>query len=365
MNGEMLMKIQELQYKPDFSKANERMEAWWNRAVLDRPTIQVYAPQNSDKRKPWPQKQHESLRDRWMDVEYAVDCADAGCANCFYGGEAAPIFMPNLGPELLTAAYGAPMNFTETTSWSEPILHEWEDIPKLQMDPNNEYVRAMLDMTRLGLEKGEGKFLTGFTDIHPGGDLAASFRDPQQLCLDLVMEPENVERLLSRIRSSFFDFYKLQEEIFQQSGQPVSTSWLPLWCEGRYYIPSNDFSCMISPDMFRKFFLDEIIEEIEFLDHSIYHLDGPDALRHLDTLLDIPKLDAVQYVYGAGDGPASRWMDIFRKIQMAGKNIWVDIQAEELDIFMENLHPEGVMMNLWVCSVEEAEDILRRVSKWK
>jgi hypothetical protein len=150
-----------------------------------------------------------------------------------------------------------------------------------------------------------------------------------------------------------------------EAGQTITTSWLPLATEGRYYIPSNDFSCMVSPEMMRRFFLDEIIEECNWLDRSIYHLDGPNALPHLDLLLEIESLDAVQFVYGAGNEPASRWMPVYKRVQKAGKNLHISIDAAELETFMDALRPQGVMLSMWVGSVEEADAILRRVERWR
>ena len=91
---------------------------------------------------------------------------------------------------------------------------------------------------------------------------------------------------------------------------------------------------MVSNAMFREFFLDELVEEADWLDRSIYHLDGPGALRHLDTLLSIDNLDGIQFVYGAGNEPASRWMAEYRRIQNAGKVLHISIDAAELDPFM-------------------------------
>lgn len=352
-----------LQYKPDAAQALRRVEAWWEGHVLDRPTIQVTAPKPNPR--PYPQKQHATHRDRWMDVEYAVECADIHCANTYWGGEIFPSFFPNLGPEIMTAALGAELHFTQETSWSEPILRDWKDVPRLHIDVRNPYVETILAMTRLGLEVGRGKFLTGHTDLHPGADLAASLRDPQQLCIDLLEAPDEVLRLMDALRPTFYEFYDLQYDLMREAGQTVTTSWLPLCTEGRYYIPSNDFSCMISVQQMRTFFLDEIREEVEWLDRSIYHLDGPGALRHLDDLLAIPKLGAIQWVFGAGNGPASKWMDVHKRIQAAGKGIHASVEPWEVDLFMQELKPEGLMLCTWTRSVEEADALIGKMKQWR
>jgi hypothetical protein len=351
-----------LAYKPDIDRAMERMNAWWNRAILDRATIQVTAPKPGGK--PAPSKQHPTVRDRWLDVEHNVACQEAWMSGTYYAGESLPMFFPNLGPEVMTAALGAELVFTEETSWSEPILHDWADVPTLRTDLNNFYLQKILEMTRLGLEVGKGKFLTGIMDLHPGGDLAASLRDPQQLCVDCIEEPEQVARLMEQLRPTFYECYELQDRLIRDAGQTITTSWVPVGAEGRYYIPSNDFSCMVSVKMMRDLFLQEIIEECEWLDRSIYHLDGPTALHHLDALLEIEALDGIQFVYGAGNEPSSRWMHVYKKVQDAGKSLWIYIAPDDLEAHIEALRPEGVMLSTWAGSVEEADAMIRRVEKW-
>src|SRR5690242_19082145 len=142
-----------LEYKPDAAKSCERMAAWWQGSIVDRPAILLTAPKPNAKL--LPQKQHASTRARWMDIDYQVECADIGAANTYWAGDGLPTFMPNLGPEILTACFGAELEFTESTSWSKPILHDWADIPQLKIDHENEYLQCILEMTRRALEAGK------------------------------------------------------------------------------------------------------------------------------------------------------------------------------------------------------------------
>ena len=148
-------------------------------------------------------------------------------------------------------------------------------------------------------------------------------------------------------------------------GMPT-TSWTPLPVDGTFYIPSNDFSCMISTAMFEQFFLQGIVEECNYYDRSIYHLDGPDALRHLDLLLEIPSLDAVQWVFGAGNEGYARWIPVYQKIQAKRKSIQLLCDVSELPLVFETLRPEGVWFSqiTGVEDEETAREVLRRIERW-
>jgi hypothetical protein len=80
---------------------------------------------------------------------------------------------------------------------------------------------------------------------------------------------------------------------------------------------------MIGPQMFEEFCLPDTVASCRLVDHTIYHLDGPGALRHLDRLLAIPELHCVQWIQGAGNPPPSRWLELLRKMQAAGKSVQV------------------------------------------
>jgi len=55
--------------------------------------------------------------------------------------------------------------------------------------------------------------------------------------------------------------------------------------------------------MFKEFVFPYLQEQCSRLGFTLYHLIGPEAIRHLDQLLKIPELTAIQWVPGAGNPP--------------------------------------------------------------
>jgi hypothetical protein len=355
----------ELSSKPDFDRVVERMLAWFECEILDRPVVQIVAPKAAREQRPLPARHHATLEERWTDVEYVVERADAEIANTCYLGEAVPLFFPNLGPELLANMLGCGIEFGETTTWSVPLIRTWDEPWRdLKVDPDNRWLKTLLRMTRLGLEVGRGKWITGLTDFHPGGDLLAALRDPQNLAMDLIDCPDRIKELMDVLDPAYYRVYEAQYDLMREAGQGTTT-WLPAYSPGRYYPTSNDFSCMISKKAFDEFFLEELAREWAWLDHSLYHLDGPGAIRHLDSLLDAPDLHGIQWVPGANSGPAAQWINLLKRIQSAGKCIHYSISAEEVDVLMEHLRPQGIMFHICASGVEEAKAVLSRIENWR
>ncbi len=358
------MDVMPIERIPDWEKRLERQDAFWHNEVLDRPVVHITLPQENEDY-PFPEeKDWGSLREKWFDTEYVAEQALAGAMNTRHMGDALPKAYPNLGPEVFSAFFGLEMEYGERTSWSEPVLEDWDDVDDLQFSRDNVYWSKLEEMTDALLEIGENKFYTGLTDLHPGGDAIAAFRDPAALAMDMIEHPEEIKALLDRVTGAFFETYDYFADKLQNAGQALST-WTGIVSTRRWYVPSNDFSCMVSNQMFEDVFLPGIAEECAHLEAAIYHLDGPNALQHLDSLLQIEDLNAIQWVYGAGNGPASEWMEVYKKCQDAGKGIQVGIGADELDTFMEELCPEGVWMQVGDIEDEEhAEWILEKTKKW-
>ena len=99
------------------------------------------------------------------------------------------------------------------------------------------------------------------------------------------------------------------------------------------------------------------------LNTSIFHLDGPDAIRHLDALLELKELDAIQWVPGDGNPPARAWLAMLNKIQRAGKSVWISASPEDVHAILEELRPEGLMIHVegTFPSLDEGESFIATV----
>ena len=355
----------EFLYKPDYDRTLARFEAFWHREIIDRPPVTLALPKEGAPA-PRPQRAYQNLKERWLDIDGRIEEMEAGLERTDFLYDSLPILWPNLGPEIFSAWCGCGYRYGETTTWSEPAILDWEeDYGKTRLDMNHPLFRKMVEFTRKLLARGQGKYIVGLTDFHPGGDHLAALRDPQNLALDMVENPEWVEKALLRSGPEFFAAYGVFYQMIHEAGMPA-TSWTPVIHDGTFYIPSNDFSCMISREMYDRMFLPGIRQECAFYERSIYHLDGPGALRHLDSLLEIPELDAVQWVCGAGNEGYHRWVGVYQRIQRAGKGIQMMCDISELGQVFETLRPEGV----WFSSIsgihdrETAEYAVKRIEKW-
>jgi hypothetical protein len=98
------------------------------------------------------------------------------------------------------------------------------------------------------------------------------------------------------------------------------------------------------------------------MDYSLYHLDGTDAIRHLDALLEIDELHAIEWTPEAGKpgGADPIWHDMYRKILQAGKSLQlVNLTPDEVMPLFKAIGHQGVYVMPDFQSTEEVEDLMR------
>jgi len=220
-------------------------------------------------------------------------------------------------------------------------------------------------MTQILTDRNDGSYFVGISDLGGNLDVLASLRNTQDLLMDLYDEPELVIRATEIIDEAWIEYYSMLREIISGSGQQGHTTWLGPWCESTYYPLQSDFAAMISPEDFARFIMPSMRRMCDFLDHSIFHLDGPDQIVHLDQLLSLPRLDGIQWV--PGDGNAStyedRWFPLYEKIQAADKCLvlhGLDSVEKTLNV-CKSMSPKGLWLNVWLETEAEAEELLAKI----
>lgn len=348
-----------LLYKPDFDRASLYWKAFWEKEIIDRPCIFVTSPKDGVAERPG----FPYMVGHDGQYENALQLVEKHIASTYFGGDAVPYFEPTFGPDEFSAFIGAELVFSETTSWVKHFVNDWNDLDVNACLEKNEVWQKMLQYMQYAAEYSEGKFLTSMLDLHSNMDCLSAIRGPEDLCLDIMDYPDEVEKALNKIRALYAPIY---EKIFEKGNMKRrgSIGWAPTYCEGRFAVVQCDFICMLSPQQARRFVIPALDEEASYLDHCVYHYDGKEALVHLDDILAIPDIDVIQWVPGAGQPRTLEWMDLLKKIQKAGKRLWIyDWTAEEIKRHYKELRPEGLVFSLDVPSQKEADDLVDWLKK--
>ncbi|MCK9410807.1 MAG: hypothetical protein M0Q53_00805 [Prolixibacteraceae bacterium] len=351
--------------KPDYLQCIERIQAWFQGEILDRVPIRFH--RHNAEYNVLHKSGHSTQKERWFDAEYQVDEFIQSIEGQRFNAETFPVYWPNLGPNVYAAFHGGEMQFEDTTSWYHEIINDYDrDIDQINFSKGNSYYKKLLELTKIAIEKDNNRYLVGYTDIHPGLDCVLAWRGSENLCMDLILEPDKVKILIGKSMEHFEEVYDDFDRMIKSAGMP-SANWMNIPIpNGRMHIPSCDFAFMISQDDYNTFGIPILKKEVLTKTHNIFHVDGKGVANHIDSILGVPQIQAIQWVQGMGDDyPIMQHLDFIRYVQSKKKGIIVDLAKEDLDEYMELMSPNHTF--LWIatnCEEEEFE-IMKKVEKWR
>lgn len=346
----------------DWENAQKRLEAFWHNEILDRPCIQIYAPApeaDYADLEPLTECNHDI---RWTDPEIYFNSFREEYMHTRYLGEAFPNLYPNWAGE--AQMFGCPIKYDKDTIWVRPAANTVLDVDAEKLDIDHPTVHQLLEKLAYCAEHGSGEAFIGMPPMGNVGDSLARICGYNNLCIDLIDNPEEIFIIEEKLTAFWKQMY---EKVYRTINQYMkgSCGWLPSWHPGRSAIIEFDFGALVSPEMFRKY-LPYLLERAEFVEKTIYHLDGPDALIHLDTILAQKEFHAIQWEPGVACENILEYIPVMQKIQAAGKGLYIAsprYSAEAVLELLKNLRPEGLIIPLTVSSVDEGERFLETVEK--
>ncbi len=365
----------ELCYKSDWKQAEERMKAWWHREIVDRAIIQVIAPRegvvadgDQGPRHLTPEEvPQEELLDWFTDPQQVIPRWESYVEATYWGGEAFPVVFPvsTRMVAILSAYLGCPYRIAagSNSGWADPIIDDWDARPTFEFDPDNEWWLTSKRLLDAAAQRAPGRYYVGIPDLNGPGEILARLRGSQRLALDLIENPEYVGPALEEINVAWLRYWQAAMGIVHQWVGGYFY-WIGIWSDRPSTDLQCDFSCLISPQMFEEFFLPAIEEQTRWAERTVYHLDGPGAVRHLDLLLSLPELDCIQWIPGAGAPPVSQWIRLLRWIQANGKLIQIYCEPWEVEVLLSELEPEGLLLSTSCSSEAQAKDLLSNVARW-
>jgi len=306
-----------------YEKLRQTYRDWWDNK-LERPIVPIITCNNPSSRKPSnaPQIAFSTAWDFSISPQELVDAHDWYLSTLRWYGDAFPFFpMTSFGPGTIAAFLGCTPVMAEDTVWFDPPK---KDIPiqelHFEVDENNPYLRRVLNVYEAAMEKWRGSVVVGMIDIGGTLDILSSFRGSENLLMDLYDEPEEVLRCVKEINKAWFEYFDKINAFIAPEAKGYS-HWFNMFAEKPSYILQSDFSYMISTDMFEKFVKDELASSAQRIPNALYHMDGIGEIPHLEHLLSIDAIKAIQWVPGAGEPSLRNWDELLQKILDSGKKL--------------------------------------------
>ena len=336
------------EFKEDIIDAKNRMSAWWDGEIIDRPVISYYYPREGGSIRSlinvfgfsW------ELAKNPDNIEQTVQTFEDGITQLYFGGEAVPSFFPNYGAGIMAAVFGVIPKFQTQTVWfnlptsPDDIVSHLESI---KLNANNPWYSRLLRITEYVAKRSHGKYQVSMTDLGGILDILSSFLGPKNLILTMKRRPDIIDTCRAILLEKTLKVYDDLQKIIYKYNDGCN-GWMNVWNKKKWYPIQCDFSAMFSPKWFKRFALPDIVEQAAHMDYAIYHLDGPNALNHIDELLAVPEITGIQWVPGGGREPMGheKWFPVYKKIQTAGKNIVTTVTPSRLSVMYRNFDAKGL-----------------------
>lgn len=280
-----------------------------------------------------------------MPPDELIDRIEPLFAATHFYGDAFPWWWLNFGPGIAAGFLGANVNSVydpSETVWFSPVNQT--DIQDLQLEyqPANIWWKRVQQLTSALIERFGAGVAISHTDLGGNLDILASFREAGSLLVDMLEQPEEVERLTRRITQLWLRYYDELDALIRPSCRGTSC-WTPIWSTGKTYMLQSDFSYMISPAMFERFVVPDLTSCCDHLDHGFYHLDGKGEIPHLDLLLSISRLRGIQWIPGDGQPPPQDWLPLLKRIRDGGKLCQVFVNPQGARKIVKNLGGQGFL----------------------
>ena len=196
-------------------------------------------------------------------------------------------------------------------------MEDWDD-EEIRFRREGKWWERTVAFARALRRRCDGRLMIASNTLVANLDALAALRGSQHLLMDMVTRPEAVHRALEQVTRVHREILDALAELLDYPTWG-SINRHGMYSRGRINVPQCDSSCMIGPEMFREFVVPYLQEEMDHFDAVEYHLDGPGALKHLDALCGIEKLDIVQWVAGDGEPSTRDWTWLYGKIDALGK----------------------------------------------
>lgn len=341
-----------------WQRVQQDHRAWWD-GTLDRGLVVV--------------ETFDTSRSTFMSqfplnvpVAQVIDFYQGWLDSCQYFGDAYPKLWLNFGAGVMAAFLGSQLEFTASTdtTWFYPLGVESLSDLHPAYDPDNPWWRRVQDIGRAAVQRFGDRVIIGQTDIGGNLDILASLRGTEKLLIDVIDAPEEVERLTQELTALWLRYYdELQSIIFSEA--LGGACWSPVWFPGRGYMLQSDFSYMISPRMFKRFVLPDLIACTEAMDYGFYHMDGKGQIPHLDMLLSIPRLRGIQWQPGAGAPMAEGWIDLLERIRDGGKLCQVYVHRQGALEIARQIGGRGILFYVEepYLTTEQAETFMEQMAR--
>jgi len=344
-------------YGVNWDKIHKRHSAFWQGELKGSCLFAVTAPRTGHSRRQLPYPTDTEGRIKWRtDPKEVIARHRDGFQGTYFAGDAFPVLTHDLGAAGHAGFFKGAQPRFEDSIWFEPSLKSYDD---LAFDPDSFLYKKTIDMAKAYADDAKGDYVIGMPDAVGAADALSHLRGPQQFMMDMYDQPKAVKAALKKVQAVWENTMTSAWDAVCGSNKGYGcVGWLGTLAPGFHVQLQCDCSVMLSADMFEEFLCYELDAQSQFVDYSLYHLDGEEQVRHLPYLLAVDGIHAIQWTNIAGQAPPTAYIPVLKQIQKAGKRLILGCMPKEVPLLLENLDQRLLYLGTRADSETEADDLV-------
>ena len=143
-----------------------------------------------------------------------------------------------------------------------------DELPEFSFENAGKWWDYHREVIKNAVDYSANRVALSVPDIMEGLDILSAIRGPQELCMDMITDPDNVKKWQDMVDRSFYGFYDdMYEKVKLDDGSSVYTAF-HIVGKGRTAKIQCDFSCLISTEMYDEFVLPALRKQCDYLDKT-------------------------------------------------------------------------------------------------
>ena len=304
----------------------------------------------------------DDLNRHWLDRDFIIERTMREIEATDYLGVAVPYHYVDHGSSAMAGVLRCPLEFVDSeTIWANPRFDTLDQVLDCTLELDSPAYAHITEITRRSVALARGHHFVAPFALEGMSDLMAALYGGENFMMDLVDRPADVARAMERLKRLWLRAFAEIRGIIAASGNPGGIGWVGIWAPGSTFPLQEDVSYSISEEMFRTFLIPHIRDQIAAMDYSFFHVDGTGMIPHVDALLEIAELRAIQWQPGAGRERLDQWYGLLRKILASGKSLQVYARAQEVEGLVRNIGADRLLV---IVRDSPRDEILRLVERY-
>ena len=335
----------------------DRLRNWWDGGDQENPLILATV-----RREGLEVPATDDLNRHWLDRDFIIERTMREIEATEYLGVAVPYHYVDHDSSAMAGVLGCPLVFVDReTIWANPRFQTLDQILEATPALHSAIYEHITEITRRSVALAAGHHFVAPFALEGMSDLMAALYGGENFMMDLVDRPGDVARAMGRLKKLWLQAFAEIQGLIAKSGNPGGIGWVGIWAPGSTFPLQEDVAYSLSAELFRTFLIPPIRDQIAAMDYPFFHVDGTGMIPHVDALLEIGGLKAIQWQPGAGHERLDQWYGLLRKILASGKALQVYARAEEVEALVRNV---GANRLLVIVRDSPRDEVLRLAERY-